>query len=291
MAREKKDHHPARAEWLLQPFQGQVFYLVTTCLALVGLAFASYLTYLDYSEANALFCGAGSGCDSVRQSAYVNLLGIPVALWGVLGYVAIIAVSVSRLSERTKSLALFSLALAGFTFSVYLTYLELFVIHAICPYCIASALVMTILLVLLVSRQPVVPGLSGQRLGLLSAGLVAAVVLGAVFMPKDLTSSGTVVGEQFQIGLAKHLTDTGVVMYGSATCHYCILQKEMFGDAWQYVTEVDCGILPQQCVAKGIRVTPTWEIDGELYMGLKPLEELARLTGYEGPVPEASSSP
>jgi uncharacterized membrane protein len=263
---------------------------MTAFLALVGLAFASYLAYLDYSKANALFCSAGSGCDSVRQSDYVNLMGIPVALWGIIGYVAILAVSVSPLAERVKSLALFSLALSGFAFSVYLIYLELFVIHAICPYCIGSALVMTILLVLLVSRQPIVPSFSGQRLGLLSTGLVAAVLLGAAFLPRDLVSE-SVTDKEFQVGLARYLTDTGAVMYGSPTCHYCIQQKELFGDAWQYVTEVDCSVQPQQCIAKGIQATPTWEINGEFYLGLTPLEELARLSGYEGPVPKASSSP
>jgi len=91
---------------------------------------------------------------------------------------------------------------------------------------------------------------------------------------------------EFAIGLAKHLTDTGAVMYGTYRCGYCNYQKQLFGDAFEYVTYVECDptgkdAQPALCTAKGVEVVPTWEIGGKLYPGLKPLESLAQLSGYK----------
>lgn len=91
--------------------------------------------------------------------------------------------------------------------------------------------------------------------------------------------------EEFRIDLAKHLTDIGAVMYGTYSCGYCKRQKRLFGDAFQYVTYVECAYggenaQPKLCEAKGIRSVPTWEINGKLYLGVKSLEKLAELSGY-----------
>lgn len=291
MARGKTRKRPIASRRKLWPLQGQSFYLAIAILGVIGLVLAIYLTYLDYSGAEVTFCSEGSGCNVVRDSEYVNLLGVPVALWGVIGYLAIIGAALAPLTERTKNLSLFALAIIGFTFSVYLTYLELFVIHALCPYCVGSAIVMALTLILLVSRQPIVPRFPTSRLSLLGGGLAVIVILGAVFLPKEIGSSGAVASEEFQVGLAQHLQSTGAVMYSSPTCQYCFLQKQLFGEAVEYLNIVNCSGTPVDdpkpslCAEKGIRVTPTWEIDGQIYPGLKPLEELAKMSGYEGPVP------
>lgn len=91
---------------------------------------------------------------------------------------------------------------------------------------------------------------------------------------------------EFAIGLAKHLTDTGAVMYGAYWCGACNQQKRFFGDAFQYVTYVECdsrgeNAQPDLCSAKGVQGYPTWEINGELYTGYMALESLAQLSGYK----------
>ncbi len=146
---------------------GHPFYLAIAALGLIGLGLASYLTYLDYTDAQVTFCQEGSGCDAVRQSKYANLLGIPVGLWGVIGYIAIIVAALVPLSDRLRKPCLFGLATAGFAFSVYLTYLELFVIHDICPYCMASASIMTVIFILMVACMSTVPGNRWPRLNVL----------------------------------------------------------------------------------------------------------------------------
>jgi uncharacterized membrane protein len=97
------------------------------------------------------FCaGGGHGCERVQSSTYAKVAGLPVALLGLAGYLAITAALVAP-GQRAQ-LAAAALAVTGFGFSAYLTYLELFVIHAICQWCVASAVLLTMLAALTVWR-------------------------------------------------------------------------------------------------------------------------------------------
>jgi uncharacterized membrane protein len=118
-------------------------------LALAGLAVGGYLTYVHYAEIEPL-CAASGGCERVQNSSYSELAGVPVALIGVLGYAAILVAAL--LPGEAARLGASSLALVGFGFSLYLTYLELFEIDAICQWCVASAVIMSALAVLTVIR-------------------------------------------------------------------------------------------------------------------------------------------
>jgi uncharacterized membrane protein len=122
--------------------------LATAALAVMGLAVAGYLTYVHYADV-APVC-SGGGCEKVQSSSYAELAGVPVALIGLIGYVAILG-SLTLPGERGLLLGAL-LALVGFGFSLYLTYLELFEIDAICQWCVASAVVMTLLAGLCVAR-------------------------------------------------------------------------------------------------------------------------------------------
>lgn len=117
---------------------------VAVVLALAGIAIAGYLTWVHY-EGLSPVCTTG-GCERVQASSYSEIGPIPVALLGLIGYVAILA-SLAIRGDVGRA-ATFMLTLAGFAFSLYLTYLELFVIDAICQWCVASAVVMTALLVI-----------------------------------------------------------------------------------------------------------------------------------------------
>ena len=114
----------------------------STAVGLVGLGIAVYLTIVHYTGA-APVCALSHGCETVQKSRYSELAGVPVALLGLLGYVAILgALAVD--GERGRTLAVF-LSLAGFGFSLWLTYTEVAKLHAICPWCVASAVCMTLL--------------------------------------------------------------------------------------------------------------------------------------------------
>jgi uncharacterized membrane protein len=119
-------------------------------LAIAGLGIAGYLTYVHYADVEALCVAGGGGCEKVQTSDYAELAGIPVAVLGLIGYTLILAAL--WVPGDNGRLAGAVLALAGFGFSAYLTYRELFTIDAICQWCVASAVVMTAVAVLTVWR-------------------------------------------------------------------------------------------------------------------------------------------
>jgi uncharacterized membrane protein len=119
-------------------------------IAGVGVGVAGYLTYVHYAGLQPFCAGGGHGCERVQSSSYASLAGIPVAVLGLGGYVAI-AIALVAPGDGAR-LAVAALAVSGFGFSAYLTYLELFVIHAICQWCVASAALLTVLAVLAVWR-------------------------------------------------------------------------------------------------------------------------------------------
>jgi uncharacterized membrane protein len=123
--------------------------LAAIVLALIGLGIASYLTYVHYEGIHPV-CGLGGNCEKVQSSEWSKLAGIPVAVLGLIGY-AVILVSLFIPGEEALIAAALT-ALVGFGFSAYLTYRELFTIDAICPWCVASAVVMTLLAVVTTSR-------------------------------------------------------------------------------------------------------------------------------------------
>lgn len=124
--------------------------LVMIAIATVGLGVASYLTYVHYAG-GPILCLRGGGCETVQHSIYSKLAGVPVALIGLIGYVVILASLLAPESESTR-LATMTFTVVGFGFSVYLTSRELFSIHAICPWCVSSAVMMTLLVCLGVWR-------------------------------------------------------------------------------------------------------------------------------------------
>jgi uncharacterized membrane protein len=124
--------------------------LVARALAIAGLAIAGYLTWVHYAGLDPVCVGGGGGCERVQSSTYAELAGVPVALLGLLGYAAI-GLTLLVHDDHAR-LAGAGIALAGFGFSAYLTYLELAVIEAVCQWCVASAVLMTGLAVVMPLR-------------------------------------------------------------------------------------------------------------------------------------------
>ncbi len=108
------------------------------------------------------------------------------------------------------------------------------------------------------------------------AAIVCVIALLYLLWPSITGSFAT--GEGKMTRFAKCLTEKGVVMYSSKYCTHCRNQKKMFGDAFKYVTYVEC-TESTLCQEKGIRGVPTWEIDGKMYTGERPLETISYLSG------------
>ena len=124
-------------------------------VALAGTAIAGYLTYVHYRPA-ALICTGSGGCETVQESSYADLAGIPVALLGLCAYVAVLAL-VAWDTEVARTVAA-AIALAAVGFAVYLVALQAFVIDAWCVWCLVNDLAIVPLLAALavwrVLRQP-----------------------------------------------------------------------------------------------------------------------------------------
>jgi uncharacterized membrane protein len=111
-------------------------------IALIGVGVSIYITIADSGGGAPLCVAGGNGCQTVANSSYSHLFGVNVAVFGIGGYLMLIgAALVPGDAGRFAGLLL---ALAGFGFSAYLTYLELFVIDAICQWCVASAVLMAL---------------------------------------------------------------------------------------------------------------------------------------------------
>lgn len=122
-------------------------------LALIGLGASVYLTFVELTHTNVI-CGPVGDCNAVQSSPYARLFGfLPVGLLGAIGYIAIFVAWLWRRLRKdalghAAGPALFGMALFGTLFSIYLTYLEIFVIHAVCIWCLSSAVIITALMLL-----------------------------------------------------------------------------------------------------------------------------------------------
>ena len=136
-------------------------WMASVVLAIIGALDALYLSWSKLAH-QAVFCGGSGECETVQNSSYAELGGIPIAFLGLGAYLVILGIL--YLERRggfwaaNGTLAIFGISLVGFLYSAYLTYIELAVLHAICPYCVVHAVVITLIfivsLVRLVQEQP-----------------------------------------------------------------------------------------------------------------------------------------
>jgi uncharacterized membrane protein len=126
--------------------------MFSVALATMGLMMCTYLVLWKWGMLGPLACGTG-GCETVQLSKWGDLFGLPVALYGVVGYLAVLVVGMVGIQPRWQNRPepakwMFFLALGGVLFSAYLTSLEAFVIHAWCQWCLGSAATISIIFVL-----------------------------------------------------------------------------------------------------------------------------------------------
>jgi uncharacterized membrane protein len=139
--------------------------MIVAALALAGIFISLYLTLYKLGVIGELSCTLGS-CETVNTSRWSVFLGLPVAAWGFLFYVDVFGVALLGTMPRWEnepvvSIVLVGEAAIGVLFSAWLTYLELAVIHAICIWCVASAVIVTVIFVVSVADLREVRGAFG----------------------------------------------------------------------------------------------------------------------------------
>ncbi|MGE5657577.1 MAG: vitamin K epoxide reductase family protein [Actinomycetota bacterium] len=283
--------------------------IIIASLAAIGILETAYLTVAKFMGASVI-CPT-SGCDKVLNSPYAIVFGvIPLSLLGFFAYLSMGAMALGPLAvspetnkrlrsqlEKWTWLGIFLLATAMPIFSGYLMYLMIFEIKDLCVYCVTSAVLSVSLFVLsLIGHEwedigqllftGIVVGMVTliAALGIYNTTGKAPVATAGNAPPPVATLSGP-----SEIALARHLKQIGAKEYGAFWCPHCHDQKELFGnEASTLLNYIECdpsgqNAQPQVCQAANIKGYPTWEINGQIYSGVKPLEELAQISGYSGP--------
>ncbi|MGB3768029.1 MAG: vitamin K epoxide reductase family protein [Phormidesmis sp.] len=283
---------------------------IIAAIAAVGAAGTGYLTATKLMNSSAA-CAAG--CDRVLNSEWATIFGLPLTLFGFLAYASMLVLAVAPLlikddeKQRAKVEGwtwplLFVGATGMMVFSGFLMYILATDIKAVCPYCIASALMATAMFFLVVLGRRWV-----DRGQLLFSGVIIAMValvgtFGVYAANGQIGSGGSVVADgaagppvttpsgEAEVALAKHLTDIDAKMYGAYWCPHCHDQKQLFGkEAYSQFPYVECaedGANSQAAVCQSVpEITgfPTWEVEGQFLSGTQTLQTLAEASGYEGP--------
>ena len=119
-------------------------------VAALGIGVATYIAIAEANGGSPVCLAGGSGCETVAKSSYSHVAGINIAVFGIVGYALLLATAF--FADDLARLGGFAIALGGFGYSVFLTYLEIFKIEAICQWCVGSAVLMTILFLLSATR-------------------------------------------------------------------------------------------------------------------------------------------
>ena len=130
-------------------------YRASIALVVLGLLVSIYMTIYKVTSNDSMCLGSGD-CSTVNASKYSEVNGIPVAVFGMIGYLAILAVHYfenrNRFFKQNSTLMIFGMALTGFIFTVWLIYVEVALLNAICPFCVTSQVAMTIIFMIAVTR-------------------------------------------------------------------------------------------------------------------------------------------
>lgn len=282
--------------------------LAIACIAVLGVLETAYLTLAEFSGKAAEICPT-QGCKEVLTSPYAQIFELPLTLFGFIAYVAVTIIAISpwlmgkqeasdrRSWEKTSWLWLLGITTSMAVSSGYLMYVMFFRIQALCPYCVVSALLSLSLFLLTTMAHR-----WSNRRQLVLIGLIAATIsftgVLSVYANVDSRAENPVIVAQAppittesgpaEIALANHLRSIDAKIYTAYTCPHCHEQKQLLGqEAVNIINDIEChpqgeNAKPQLCEAAGIRGVPTWEINGEFYPGVQPLETLADLSGYTG---------
>jgi uncharacterized membrane protein len=130
-------------------------YRAAVALAIIGLLVSIYMTVYKITSNNKMCLGSGD-CSTVNASPYAAVNGFPVAAIGIIGYAAILATLYFEnrhpFFQQNGTLMIFGMALTGFIFTVWLIYVELALLKALCPFCVTSQVAMTIIFIIAVVR-------------------------------------------------------------------------------------------------------------------------------------------
>ena len=257
-------------------------------LAGLGVLLTGYLTLVAWLGEHPAYCVADSECDLVQSSRWSTLAGMPMALWGLLTY-ALLAGLAWRLRSRPSAWrATLLVAGIGAGVSWFLTLVSVFRIEATCGYCLASFVLMNVLLVLVLLRRPSrMPEHAWRKALPLPIGAAVVVVLGLHLHFSGVFDPAAGPEDPHLKALATHLHDSGARFYGAYWCPACQEQKKLFTASVDRLPYIECtpegrgGPRAVDCLTRNIEQYPTWIIDGQRHTGVVSVERLGRLSNFD----------
>ena len=290
--------------------------IVIGILGTIGVIDTGTITLNKFGLIGHLSCPGGiEGCEKVLNSSWgtlfqANNFSIPLSLAGFISYLLILLMSIvpffNGLAENKSELSrntwwvIFFVSCGMTIFSFLLLGIMIFKIDAFCFFCVLSALLSLIILIL-----TLIGGGWDDFGDLIFKGTIFSIIIllgGFIwsssvdpsqkdisFYNQGLAPPVETISSSSSIALATHLTSKGITMYNAYWCPHCHEQKEMFGkEAVSKLLLVECakdGKNNQSllCEKKGITGFPSWEINGTIESGIKSLEELAKSSDYKGP--------
>ncbi len=256
-------------------------------LGIIGLFTSTYLVKNHYAPGSACDISKSISCSTVNNSKYAELFNVPVAVLGLIWFILLLAMAWKTYhGQHHLSKIMLWWLIIGIIFVAYMVLAE-FLLGVICPSCTIVHLIVLIslfLCYLLYKYQEVKPQPhefhGSVKKWFKNAVLIyLTVIILFNLIPQNINNEA----------LAKCLTEKGYVEYSSYVCGACLKQKEVFGDAYQYISHIEChpqGPSSQAalCEKKGIDQTPTWtqEINGteiKRHTGMMTAQQLQDWSG------------
>ena len=257
--------------------------ILLAILGALGLTLTTVLLAISMTKSSLPYCSSGSGCDVVQSSRWSTLLGLPITVWGWAVYAILTSVALFVTKKATRWRTAIFFATIAFGVSLYLNAISIWVIDAICLYCIASLILVTAIY-FLTWRADGLPGFGGWRMG---SSVAALLVIGLLTLHYDGvfdTAAGP--EDPYLQALAEHLSGADAKFYGAYWCPHCQMQKSAFGPSGARLPYIECspngqgGAPATACLAAEIRNYPTWLIGGRRYERILSAESLAQYSGF-----------
>jgi uncharacterized membrane protein len=258
-------------------------------LSVVGVLLTTYLTWTHWTGNSVKGCSVGSSCDIVLSSKWATLFGLPTSAWGLFAYATIGAIAFIKREDRHWQLAWF-VSLFGVLYGLYLTTISLTVLHAACPYCLTSLLLMGTIFGFTTSQRPTkLSNFSWNSWLTKTVPAAAAVILVLHLHYSGFLGDAPTAEDPRAKAVAVHLAQTGAKMYGAFWCPHCQEQKSYFGMSASRLPYIECSPggqrSPQatECKDAGINSYPTWVINGKRIEEVMTVKQLAEASGYKEP--------
>ena len=274
-----------------------IFFLkIILVLSIIGLITSIYLIENHYAGSEkGSFCdiNAQVSCSLVNTSIYSELFNVSVAVFGALWFVVLIFLTIKSFKEKEFISALLGWSASGLLFIIYMIIAEI-ILKAICPFCTLVHIIVLAIFILSILTYKNIKIKSSLFSSIIfwmkkHKSLIALII--TINLVPLIIFNWPQADQDNYDELAKCMTENGVKMYSSFRCGVCAKTREMFGDSFQYIHEIEChpqGENPQTelCLEKNIAGTPTWVLqpDGSevrRHQGFLSIEELRQFSGCD----------